>query len=954
MVLPDSSPPEDREVHAAREQAEAAFLEYVQRARNGEPPETVELLQSLDARAQSEFRQILHDYQELSSGLLSGPGFAAPLPCGGRIGPYTILREIGRGGTSVVYEAEQEIPRRRVALKILHSHLGSSPKSLVRFRNEAEALAKVRHPGVVTVHATGEHQGRHWIAEELIPGARSLAEQIREWRERGTLAPEHSRQVATLFLQAAQALQAAHAAGVLHRDLKPANLLVNDLGQLKLIDFGLARIDDELPLTRTGELSGTPFYFSPESLGGGSRIDARSDEFSLGVSFYEALTLERPFNGESLQQILRSIELDEPIPPRRHRRQIPRDLEVIILKMLEKRPERRYHSLRDVEMDLRRFLDHQPIEARPVGLAGTARRWMRRHPVQTVTLVGSSLMIVALVMLLNINWRLSVEQQRVGAVNTELLRSLESGDPWSENSESIRDQAQRLIRQSETLAGNSREALLLHILGAQLLCSVGMHEPALRELAEVEADVRGQDDPQLTLEWISVCQRVADERDDPELGARLHQQAVQILESNPGLENRADWLEELRSRELLRNLREEQVQDPKAIADARAWFDERMRRFKDRLVNQPARIRAQVEMGLAARDLGDRPVAQGAWIQAYAMAGQHYGQDSRRSFEIAALLLENRSLLGGGARWIRNVIDVEALNSRARRRLDNDDPLRARLLWRGALENFDQQAAIGAGGPESAMALLGVLQQLEDQLGVQHGITLQARVEYSKRIPVCMDPPDALAAMEATHALLVARYPVGHTLMLQHACELVTALYRAGERERAQVLARETLDAIGSRWLWRTTLMDEAVTLCWGLAFSGDTAAAGWYAQSLLPQGGSRSWVLTPMAQLLQCVQLNALQLALGLADPDERLWSELRVRSPRSEWKPELGWAWRDADPCLQHETADIQRQTAWARLFLARQLASGGDVRQARECLDLVDPANPLRWALSAALDQ
>jgi len=950
MAASEGSEPQDSLLRT-RAQAEAAFQEYIRRSRHGEAPGTVELLRGLDADAQREFRQILLDYNELSGALLSGPASSGQFVSGQRIGPFTILREIGRGGTSIVYEAEQEVPRRRVALKILHSHLGNSAKALVRFRNEAQALARLRHPGVVAVHATGEHQGRHWIAEELVPGARSLAEQIREWRERGALPPEHPRQMATLFLQAAQALQAAHASGVLHRDLKPANLLVNDLGQLKLIDFGLARIEDELPLTRTGELSGTPFYFSPESLSSSKSLDARSDEFSLGVSFYEALTLERPFGGESLQQILRSIEWEDPIPPRSHRRQIPRDLEVIVLKMLEKRPQRRYHSLREVESDLRRFLDHQPIEARPVGWLGNSWRWARRHPAQATAVAGSSLIALALLLLLRSNQELRIEQERVGAVNAELLRALESGDPWSERGEGTLDQAQRLIRRSEELAGNSREALLLHTLGSQLLLSSGAFEQAERELREIERGVRAQGDPALDLEWLGVVLRVAEERDEALRTESAMAQTASLLERHPELDPEGHWAESLQTRRLLFELEEERPASPEAQAKALAWLEQRLQRQLERANNKPARLRAYVELGRAARAAHDHRRAHGAWMQALTLAREHYGQDSRRSIEVALLLLETSGREAEGDAWVRSVVRTAELGSAGRQRLGERDPLRARMQWRLALENFDQQSGMAAFDPSWQAELQARRAELEQLLGAMHRLVLQARVEHSTRILGRLPPEAALAMLEETQALLLARYPAGHSLRWKHQALLAQAQWRNGQREAGCRTAVQMLEGIEQREPWTEALMEEGTRLCWGLYFAGESSAAGWHAHALsrgLPKG---AWVSVHRRRLEQVWELHALQCVLGQTPLDERLWSEVRLRiGERGEWTATLIEAWRAGGRAPLEAVVAEQPDSARAALALAKVLKDAGDEPGARSASVGVSEADPLLWALES----
>ena len=948
-------PPASPEPVAARSrlEAEAAFQEYLRRTRQGEAPRTLELASELDEAAAREFRQILLDYNELSEVASGGGAARGLLDAGARIGPYQILRELGRGGTSVVYEAEQEVPRRRVALKVLHSHLRDSSKALVRFRNEAQALARLRHPGIVAVHATGEHQGRHWIAEELVPGALSLADQIQLWRERGALPIEHAREMATLFLQAAEALAAAHAAGVLHRDLKPANLLVNDLGQLKLIDFGLARIEDELPLTRTGELSGTPFYFSPESLIAPVRLDARSDEFSLGVSFYEALTLERPFEGESLQQILRAIELEDPLPLRARRRQVPRDLEVIVLKMLEKRPQRRYRDLREVALDLRRYLDHQPIEARPVGSLGNAWRWSRRHPAQAVALLASGAISLALLLLLRSNSELRVEQERVGALNVELLRVLEGVDPWSEAAEGTQDQARRLIRESAAYASSSREALALHTLGAQLLCAAGAPRSALAELSGIENEVTALSDPLLELKWLEASLRAAGELDQRARAESVLERALNLLEQEPDADPGGQHRAHLRAQQQLHRLNEEQLVSREELDAAVAVFDQRLRAQLRQPAGKPGLVRAYLELGHAVRAAGDRRRAHGAWSQALALARANYGQDSRRSIEIALLLLESSEGYADDSGWVRGIIRIADLQRDARQRLDPLDPLRARAQWREALERVDMQLGAAADSGAWCGLLSAECDLLQEQLGWQHALALQARVEHDQRVWSVLPAARAVAALETTHALLLARYPQGHSLRWKHQVLLAQALQRAGQRERARAVALEVLSACLERPLWRAQLGSAASELCWALYLSGERAAAEWNARQLLSDRlERRQWLSLPQTALEETWALHALLCASAGIDCDAELWSEVCRRSGEARlWTPELLQALARGDGVRLEELQ--QRRKSWrSALALAKHCADVGDRERARALCELVPESNGLRAALLCSL--
>ena len=300
---------------------------------------------------------------------------------------FQVLGEIGRGAMGVVYEAEQLDPRRRVALKVLARSFTTSGDVQERFRREAQAGQLLDHPGVVAAYSFGEHQGLHYIVQELVPGGRTLADRVADLRRQPEVPEAYYRQVAETARQVAGALEAAHGLGIIHRDVKPANILITPDGNPKVTDFGIAKIEDALTLSLTGDVLGTPFYMSPEQVrarrGG---VDARSDIFSLGATLYELLTLSRPFGGDAYQQVLKRILEVDPVPPHRLGSRVPRDLSIICLKALEKRPADRYASMAEFASDLERYLQGRPIVATPPGGMRIAARWMRRHPTASTSI----------------------------------------------------------------------------------------------------------------------------------------------------------------------------------------------------------------------------------------------------------------------------------------------------------------------------------------------------------------------------------------------------------------------------------------------------------------------------------------------------------------------------------------------------------------------------------------
>jgi serine/threonine protein kinase len=335
----------------------------------------------------------------------------------GQLGDYRILREVGRGGMGVVYEAEQVPLRRRVALKVLPSAASLDARHRQRFQLEAQTVALLQHEHIVSVYGVGCDQGVHYFAMQFIDGW-SLAELIRELRRTepaalpnpkrlpaGSSRRDHARTVAWYGVQAAEALQHAHEMGIIHRDVKPSNLMVDDRGHLWITDFGLAHLPQDDPsLTRSGDLVGTLRYMSPEQVRGARHeIDAATDIYALGLTLYELVTLRPAFVAADRQVLLRRILQDEPVPPRRIDPAIPRDLETIVLKAIAKEPRARYGSARELADDLGRFLEDQPILARRPSLTERAARWSRRH--RPVVLTAAIVLLLAFTVGTTLLWR---------------------------------------------------------------------------------------------------------------------------------------------------------------------------------------------------------------------------------------------------------------------------------------------------------------------------------------------------------------------------------------------------------------------------------------------------------------------------------------------------------------------------------------------------------------------
>lgn len=310
-----------------------------------------------------------------------------------QLGDFRIIREVGRGGMGAVFEAEQVSLGRRVALKVLRFGGVSDTEALGRFQREAETVAKLHHTHIVPIFAVGSERGVNYYAMQFIDG-QSLAEVL---AQRGSaLSPTEA---AEIGLQAADALAHAHQRGVIHRDVKPSNLLLDHENRVWLTDFGLARRLDDVTLSMTGALLGTPRYMSPEQAQAATRrVDYRSDLFSFGATLYELLSGKPAFFGDSPHEVIQHILCDEPTGLRTLDPLIPRDLETIVIKCLAKDPQNRYANASEVAADLRAFLDGRPIRARRATPVEVAVRWVKRHRRSTM-LASSAAAFTALLIL---------------------------------------------------------------------------------------------------------------------------------------------------------------------------------------------------------------------------------------------------------------------------------------------------------------------------------------------------------------------------------------------------------------------------------------------------------------------------------------------------------------------------------------------------------------------------
>jgi TolB-like protein/Tfp pilus assembly protein PilF/predicted Ser/Thr protein kinase len=318
----------------------------------------------------------------LENGLALSPEDEVDLGQMAEFGDYELIEEIGRGGQGVVYRARQKSLNRTVALKVVGLGRWASTPHLKRFRQEAEAAARLEHPQIVPIYEIGEWEGSCYYSMKFVEGG-----QLDEVVRRDPMSP---RRAAELLVKTARTVQFAHEHGILHRDIKPGNILLDRQGEPHLTDFGLARlIEQESTVTNSFDVLGTPSYMAPEQAAGHAReLTAAADIYSLGAVFYQMLTGQPPFAGGTTYETIRLVLETEPRNPRLWNSKVDIDLATICLKCLEKDPKKRYKTAEELAQDVERWLRHEPIRARPIGAIARGYKWIRRNPA-TMVLAGS-------------------------------------------------------------------------------------------------------------------------------------------------------------------------------------------------------------------------------------------------------------------------------------------------------------------------------------------------------------------------------------------------------------------------------------------------------------------------------------------------------------------------------------------------------------------------------------
>jgi serine/threonine protein kinase/Flp pilus assembly protein TadD len=554
---------------------------FLERYRRGERP-SIEEYAKAHSELAGEIRRLFPALLMIEDFRPESDDLSGSIAVGGttleRLGDYRILREVGRGGMGVVYEAEQESLGRRVALKVLAAHGLRNPKQLLRFHREARAAARLHHTNIVPVFGVGESEGQHYYVMQFISGLGldAVLEEIKQLRGHGPedVAPapreatcalsaasvarslitgrfasapdqhspnltaipgsatppplpappssvvlpgqsrgssssdaggQYARSVAMIGVQVAEALDYAHRQGTLHRDIKPSNLLLDGQGTVWVADFGLAKAADSDDLTHTGDIVGTVRYMAPERFEG--RCDARSDVYALGLTLYELLARRPAFDKSERAELIRQVTHEEPARLRALDTTIPRDLETVVHKAIEREPARRYGDAAALAADLRRFVEGRAIRARRVSPVEHAWRWCRRNP--AVAALGAAVLALGGLSLAGALW---VQRQRAEAA--------------------LREAWQQAERRAETAlrAGRAHDAVMALMDQAATLRQQGLWAEARALLAQAEGqlnDAGGRDLPE----------RLRQAQADLELATRLEGNAIARMDFARGKSN---------------------------------------------------------------------------------------------------------------------------------------------------------------------------------------------------------------------------------------------------------------------------------------------------------------------------------------------------------------------------------------------------------------------------------
>jgi serine/threonine-protein kinase len=517
-----------------------------------------------------------------------------PPPRLAHVAGYKILSVLGQGGMGVVYKARQRGLKRIVALKMISPVGHHGPTDLARFRSEAVAVADLQHPNIVQLYEVGEDNGHPFFSLEYVRGG-SLARKIS-----GT--PQPPREAAELVRALADGMEYAHQRGIIHRDLKPANVLLTESGQPKVSDFGLVkRLEDDSGQTQSGSILGSASYMAPEQAEGKNKeIGPRCDIYALGGILYELLTGRPPFRAASVLDTLEQVRKQDPIPPSQFQTKVPRDLETICLKCLQKEPAKRYATAGEMGEDLRRFLSGEAILARPVSRVEWLWRWCRRNPRVAVLSGVVAILVMGWTATSTLLYRLARTNERTARANAE--RASQNAALAERNAREARSKAEEALANAETARRNAERASASEALARnQQRGAQGIAQDAIGHMIHLGEQVmrrlRAKHDPaQTEAEWVRL-------RGD--LLSMLQKEIVPLAERIEGQSVSPFAFATFHQRlgDLLRKLGEPE--------DARRSYQQAYDRIAKVAHDQPNNDKARANLGVMLMLLGDLALDQG-------------------------------------------------------------------------------------------------------------------------------------------------------------------------------------------------------------------------------------------------------------------------------------------------------------------------------------------------------
>jgi serine/threonine-protein kinase len=733
---------------------------------------------------------------------------------------YEILAELGRGGMGVVYQARQHTPNRIVALKMILTAEHAGPVALARFRNEAEALARLRHPNIVHVYAVGEQQGRPYFTLEYVDGG-SLARRLD-----GTPLPP--RAAAGLVETLARAVHAAHEAGVIHRDLKPANVLLTTAGEPRIADFGLAkRLDQFEGQTESGAVVGTPSYMAPEQATASHHaLSPACDIYALGAILYECLTGRPPFRAATPLETVLQVAADDPVPPRRLQPKTPRDLETVCLKCLHKQPGQRYASALALAEDLRRYLDGRTILARPAGRLEKAWRWCRRHPARAALAAALALCVLAgTVAAFQVHGDVTRQELRAAHLNKEVRAALEEAedrlgrlrrqledpqgtpellsepDKWSEPVRWARaawERARHLAEGDRELLGAEEAAALRRVEARLEWEESGLRLAAALDRVRLRAwDLMdGKSDPTVKAreypEVFAAAGLAVKRGEEEELAAR-----IKASPARPALLAALDdWAVEAGDETMSRLLLEvARLADPGSWQDR--FRDERLRNDRAQLDRLAEDVRVEEQSPQALLTLAQLlHVRGGQAAQLLRRAVQHHLRDYYLYLALGRVATDPVERAG----WLQAALAVRPRSVSAHNNLGT--VLRTRKYLSGALRHFRTATVLE---PRSASAHSNLGLALQDS-GDQSGALRHLRTATE------LDPKSALVHYNLANVLRVSGDRVGAVKHLRIATELDPDFAEAHGNLGAELWLQG--DRAGALAAFRTSLrLDPSIAL---------------------------------------------------------------------------------------------------------------------------------------------